>query len=213
MHQQERVTVCAKTRYIGRYFHNGVPRFTSEIHPAEDECGSCCKRRTLHGNQLYIGFRSVSQTSAQLEDIQVASKAESGNACDGTSMGTDSYGCADASREVVFGGEAFHCLGDCAKRSLEDSVAEMECSGEILADVVFYDVKAYEADPDEDRMKELVAKIDLDEPLSPAELQDLEVVRRPDADHIATEAANGGKTGSEEVQSEAQDASSENATS
>lgn len=124
----------------------------------------------------------MAQTSAQLGDIQVVYKAAFGNACGGTSVGSDSYGCADASREIAFGGKALRCLGDCAKTRVKASSIKMECLREVFADAVFYDDKAYEADSEDGRMKELVEKIDLDEQLNPAELQELEVIRLPELD-------------------------------
>lgn len=173
----------------------------------------CCKRRNPRDHQLYIGFLSMTQTSAQLGDIQVVYKAAFGNACGGTSVGSDSYGCADASRGIAFGGKALRCLGDCVKSSVKVSSAETECLGEVYADAIFYDDKAYEADPEDDRMKELVEKIDLDEQLSPAELQELEVIRLPELDYIATLATNRNAADSQAVSSGAQNESSENATS
>lgn len=71
----------------------------------------------------------MAQTSAQLGDIQVVYKAAFGNACGGTSVGSDSYGCADANRGIAFGGKALRCLGDCAKSSVKVSSAEAECLG------------------------------------------------------------------------------------
>lgn len=156
----------------------------------------------------------MSQDSAQLGDVQVVYKAGFGYACGGTSVGSDSYGCADASRGIAFGGKALRCLGDCAKkRSLEESVADSECLGEVYADAVFYEDKAYEADPEEERMKELVEKIGMDEQLSPAELKELEPIRLPELDHFATSGSMADGPKYQEVSSEAPNESSENAQS
>lgn len=152
-------------------------------------------------------------TSAELGDVQIVYKAAFGNACGVTSVGSDSYGCADASRGIAFGGEALRCLGDCVKSFVKVSSAETECLGEVFADAVFYDDKAYEADPEDDRMKELVEKIVLDGQLSSAELQELEVIRLPELDYIATLATNRNAADSQTVSSEAQNESSENGTS
>lgn len=156
----------------------------------------------------------MAQDSAQLGDIQVVYKAGFGNACGGTTVGSDSYGCADASRGIAFGGKALRCLGDCAKkRSLKESADDTECLGEVFAGAVFYDDTAYEADPEDERMKQLVEKIDLDEQLSPAELQELEVIRLPELDHFANAVKNDRTAGSQALSSGALKEASENTKS
>ena len=150
--------------------------------------------------QLFLGFLSISQTTAQ-----VVYNAAFGDACGGTSMSTNSYGRVDTSREVALDGEALHCPPGCAKEALVNSFSEPECLGVVFADVVFYNDKAYEADPEDARMKGLVEKIDLDEQLITAELQQLEAIRLPELDYLATAATNGNQADSREVSSEAPD--------
>lgn len=68
----------------------------------------------------------------------------------------------------------------------------------MFADAAFYDGTAYEANPKGANMKASVEKIDLDEQLGPAELQELEVIRLPELNYIATAAENRGGVDSQE---------------
>lgn len=140
---------------------------------------------------VYIGFLFMSQSSTQPGGIRVPHKAVSNKTCGGASVGENSCGCTDAHRGIRSDDQTL-C-----------SCAAIECLGEVDADAVFYEDKAYKADPEDDRMKVLVEKIDLDEKLSPAELQELQAIRLPELDHYATGGRDRGGAHSIEDSSEA----------
>ena len=79
---------------------------------------------------------------------------------------------------------------DCAKGVLP------ECEGEVEAEAVFYKNKAYEAQPNDARLGELVDKMMMDEVLTDSELQELDAIRLPWADIIDESSASAGETGS-----------------
>lgn len=118
----------------------------------------------------------MSQSSTVSGDILVVHRKRGSNGCGGSSVGGDIYGCVNADSGIAFGGQAHSCTGNCAKRSVP------ACEGVHLADAVFYEGLAYDAQPDDPRLGELVDKILMDEMLSKSELQELETVRMPSAD-------------------------------
>lgn len=135
----------------------------------------CCRRPLQNDRTRFVGFLSMSQSSSQGPDIIVIHKARSGEACGGTAVGSNTYGCADADTGIGMGGMVHRCTGDCARSA-------PECLGSVDADAVFYNNKAYKSYPEDLRLGQLVERMMEDEELDENELQELEAIRLPEHD-------------------------------
>ena len=140
----------------------------------------CCKRRMQNYPQLFVGFLSMAQTHPQSGDVQVVHRRQGDLGCGGAVIGSDSFGCADATSGIAMVGAAHHCFGTCNKISLP------ACEGSVEADAVYYKNLAYESRPSDPRLGALVDKMMMDEVLTDNELQELEAVRMPSADIVET---------------------------
>ena len=139
---------------------------------------------------LPIGFLSMSQSSHLSGDLLVVHKKRGSDGCAGVSVGASAYGCADADSGVAFGGWAHNCRRDCNKLTERFTRGDgPTCEHVHLADAVFYEDRAYEAQPTDSRARGLIDKILMEEILTEDELHELEPLRMPSADIDMTPSA------------------------
>jgi hypothetical protein len=133
----------------------------------------------------------MSQSSVVDGDLLVVHKKYGSYGCGGSAVGSDIYGCADASIGIAFGGMAHSCSGNCPGPDEKRSEHSLACKGIHEADGVYYEGLAYNAHSTDPRMKVLLAKIDDDEVLSKGEIQEMEAIRMPDFDIHKIRPGNG----------------------
>ena len=186
------ITIAASSFDLIAHRQHDCFRHTSKFVCFGIGYGNCCQHFMRADRQLLVGFLSMSQSSTVGGDIIVVHKRLGTDGCGGSAVGSNPFGCANAELGIAFGGRAHSCTGNCNKRSTP-ACEEAACEKVHLADAVFYEGLAYDAQPTDSRLGELIDKISLDDVLSKSELQELEPLRMPFADIQKTPSPDGSK--------------------